>query len=116
MFEYVKDQSVMDQLVVERPMKWAGMEEKALEASTLLAAMANPVRLMVLCALLDGEKPVHELVAQSGISQSAVSQHLAKMRNLKLVTTRRDAQSIYYSLASPDVRRVLSTLYDIYCA
>ena len=106
----------MDHLVAERTEKWAGMEEKALEASTLLAAMANPVRLLVLCALLDGEKPVNELVAQSGISQSAVSQHLAKMRNLKLVATRRDAQSIYYRLASDQVKRVLSVLYDIYCA
>jgi ArsR family transcriptional regulator, virulence genes transcriptional regulator len=93
----------------------ADMKARATEAATLLSAMANPVRLLILCALVGGEKPVHELVAQSGISQSAVSQHLARMRNLQLVTTRRDAQSIYYKLASDNVRQVLEVLYAIYC-
>jgi ArsR family transcriptional regulator, virulence genes transcriptional regulator len=96
-------------------MNMESMVAKAGEAASVLAAMANPVRLLVLCALVDGEKPVHELVANSGISQSAVSQHLAKMRNLKLVTTRRDAQSIYYSLASEEVKQLLASLYNIYC-
>ncbi len=99
----------------ERIMNLHDMEAKAAVAATLLTAMANPTRLLILCALVNGEKPVHELVAQSGISQSAVSQHLTKMRNLKLVSTRRDAQSIYYILASDEVRRVLEVLYDIYC-
>ena len=99
----------------ERTLNLHDMEVKAEEAATLLTAMANPTRLLILCALVNGEKPVHELVAQSGISQSAVSQHLTKMRNLKLVSTRRDAQSIYYTLASDEVRRVLEVLYDVYC-
>ncbi len=101
--------------LAERTMNLHDMEAKAAEAATLLTAMANPTRLLILCALVNGEKPVHELVAQSGISQSAVSQHLTKMRNLKLVSTRRDAQSIYYTLASDEVHRVLEVLYDVYC-
>jgi ArsR family transcriptional regulator, virulence genes transcriptional regulator len=105
----------MEIALAERPMNLKDMEAKASEAATLLAAMANPTRLLILCTLVNGEKPVHELVAQSGISQSAVSQHLTKMRNLKLVTTRRDAQSIYYRLASEEVRRVLEVLYEMYC-
>jgi ArsR family transcriptional regulator, virulence genes transcriptional regulator len=105
----------MEIALAERPMNLKDMEAKANEAATLLAAMANPTRLLILCTLVNGEKPVHELVAQSGISQSAVSQHLTKMRNLKLVTTRRDAQSIYYRLASEVVRRVLEVLYEMYC-
>jgi ArsR family transcriptional regulator, virulence genes transcriptional regulator len=91
------------------------MEESANEAAAVLGAMANPVRLLVLCALVNGEKPVHELVANSGISQSAVSQHLAKMRNLRLVATRREAQTIYYRLASDDIRKLLAMVYEIYC-
>jgi ArsR family transcriptional regulator, virulence genes transcriptional regulator len=105
----------MAPMLAERSMNLKGMEAKAVEAATLLSAMANPTRLLILCALVNGEKPVHELVAQSGVSQSAVSQHLTKMRNLKLVSTRRDAQSIYYKLASGEVQRVLEVLYDIYC-
>ena len=99
----------------ERPFKFDEMGAKAHEAAELLGAMAHPARLLVLCVLVSGEKPVNELVATCGISQSAVSQHLAKMRNLKLVTTRRDGQTIYYRLASEEVRLILSTMYDIYC-
>ncbi len=99
----------------DQPMNLKEMEAKAAQAAELLSAMANPTRLLILCALVNNERPVHELVAQSGISQSAVSQHLTKMRNLKLVSTRRDAQSIYYRLASEEVRRVLEVLYDMYC-
>ncbi len=103
------------QQLQDQPMNLKEMEAKAAQAAELLSAMANPTRLLILCALVDKERPVHELVAQSGISQSAVSQHLTKMRNLKLVSTRRDAQSIYYRLASEEVRRVLEVLYDMYC-
>ncbi len=96
-------------------MKMQDMATQATAAAELLATMANPARLLILCSLVEGEKTVGALVMNSGISQSAVSQHLAKLRNLKLVNTRRDAQSIYYSLAGDDVRRILTTLYDIFC-
>ena len=92
------------------------LEEKAEEASRLLTAMANAKRLMVLCNLLDGERSVGDLGDLVGLSSAALSQHLGKMRALNLVTTRRDGQTIYYRLASPEVREVLQTLYRLYCA
>jgi DNA-binding transcriptional ArsR family regulator len=93
----------------------AGLNEKAEEASHLLTAMANPKRLMVLCNLLGGEKSVGELAEIVGLSSAALSQHLGKMRALKLVGTRRNGQTIYYQLASREVREVLETLYRLYC-
>jgi DNA-binding transcriptional ArsR family regulator len=94
----------------------AAMEAKAEEACRLLTAMANARRLIVLCNLLDEEKSVGELAEIVGLSSAALSQHLGKMRALQLVATRRDGQTIYYRLASPEVRTVLKTLYRIYCA
>ncbi len=81
----------------------------------MLAAMANPKRLLVLCTLLAGEKSVGELAEIVRLSPAALSQHLGKMRALRLVATRRDGQTILYSLASPEVRALLETLYQIYC-
>lgn len=92
------------------------LEEKAEDASRLLTAMANPKRLLVLCNMLEGERSVGELADIAGLSSAALSQHLAKMRALSLVKTRRDGQTIYYSLASRDVRAVLETLYRLFCA
>jgi DNA-binding transcriptional ArsR family regulator len=77
--------------------------------------MANPKRLLVLCTLLAGEKSVGELAEIVRLSPAALSQHLGKMRALRLVATRRDGQTIFYSLASPEVRALLETLYQIYC-
>ena len=92
-----------------------GLREKAEEASHLLTAMANAKRLLVLCHLLGGEKSVGELAEIVGLSSAALSQHLGKMRALKLVRTKRDGQTIYYRLASREVRAVLQTLYRLYC-
>lgn len=92
------------------------LDAKAEQASRLLAVMANAKRLMVLCNLLDGEKSVGELAEIVDLSQAALSQHLGKMRALELVETRRDGQTIYYRLASKEVREVLETLYRLYCA
>lgn len=92
------------------------LEEKAEEASRLLTAMGNPKRLLVLCNMLDGEKSVGELAEIAGLSSAALSQHLGKMRALSLVKTRREGQTIYYSLASREVRAVLETLYRLFCA
>ncbi len=91
------------------------LEERAEEAAALLASMANAKRLLVLCHLVEGECSVGELAAIAGLSQSALSQHLGRMRLQGLVRTRRDAQTIYYSLASDAVRSVLVTLYALYC-
>lgn len=92
------------------------LEEKAEEASRLLTAMGNPKRLMVLCNMLDGEKSVGELADIAGLSSAALSQHLGKMRALSLVKTRREGQTIYYSLASREAHAVLKTLYRLFCA
>ena len=85
-------------------------------AAALLSAMANPKRLLILCNLVKGEIPVGALAQEVGLSQSALSQHLSKLRAQKLVKTRRDAQTIYYSIASEPAREVLKTLYQVYCA
>ncbi|MBX5040084.1 helix-turn-helix transcriptional regulator [Rhizobium lentis] len=83
-------------------------------AAALLSAMANPKRLLILCSLVKGEVAVGVLAAQVGLSQSALSQHLSKLRAQKLVKTRRDAQTIYYSSTSEPVMKILATLEDIY--
>jgi ArsR family transcriptional regulator, virulence genes transcriptional regulator len=92
------------------------LERNASRASELLAAMANTHRLMVLCKLLHGEMSVNALAQSVGLSQSALSQHLAKLRDRGLVKTRRDAQTIYYQVASAEVASILTALYGIYCS
>lgn len=92
------------------------LEAKAEEVSALLTAMANPKRLLVLCTLLSGEKSVGDLAEIVRLTPAALSQHLGKMRALRLVATRRDGQTIYYRLASAEVQAVLDTLYRVYCA
>jgi DNA-binding transcriptional ArsR family regulator len=96
-------------------MKIAELEPRADEAAELLAAMANPRRLLIICNLLDQEMSVGELGRRIGLAQSPLSQHLARLRALKLVTTRRDGQTILYRLASDSVASLLLTLHGIYC-
>lgn len=84
------------------------------EAADFLSAMSNAKRLLILCNLVHGEMPVGRLAEAVGLSQSALSQHLAKLRARKLVTTRRDAQTIYYSIASDSVYLVLETMGAIF--
>lgn len=91
------------------------MREKVGRASRLLSAMANEKRLMLLCQLVDGEKTVGELADSIETRQSTVSQHLAMLRRDGFVEARRDAQSQYYSLAGNEVRRIVETLYALYC-
>lgn len=76
--------------------------------------MANPKRLLILCNLVNGEVPVGVLATQVGLSQSALSQHLSKLRAQKLVKTRRDAQTIYYSSNASQVLTLLDALESIY--
>lgn len=92
------------------------MERNADRAAQLLTAMANPKRLLILCHLLDRERNVSELAELVALGQSPLSQHLSKLRAWGLVTPRREGQQIRYSLASEEVRRVLETLYGLYCA
>ncbi len=86
-----------------------------MEAVDLLKAISNPKRLAILCWLDEGEKSVGEIAEFSQLSQSALSQHLAGLRSKKLVKTRRDQQSIYYSLASGELKSIIDLLHDLYC-
>jgi len=92
------------------------LQANATKASTLLKAMSNERRLMILCQLAQGERSVGELERVVGLSQSALSQHLARLRQDGLVATRRSAQTIYYSLHGREARAVMQTLHELYCA
>lgn len=82
----------------------------------MLKLLANESRLLILCRLaLARELPVNDLVEAVGLSQSALSQHLAKMREEGLLATRREAQTIFYRIADPNAARLLALLKDIYC-
>jgi len=96
-------------------MNLAELQARALRASSLLKAMSNPVRLLVLCQLAEGEKSVGELERVVKTSQSALSQHLALLRQRGLVKFRRAGQTIYYSLAGPEAPTLLAALYEVYC-
>lgn len=94
----------------------AQFQANAADAARLLRALANERRLMILCQLADGERTVGELMPMIGISQSALSQHLAVLRDDELVATRRNGQSILYRIADPAAARVMATLAEIFCA
>lgn len=91
------------------------IQSNARRASTLLKAMSNQHRLMILCQLVPSEKSVGELERIIGLSQSALSQHLARLRRDQLVQTRRAAQTIFYSLNGEEASAVIETLYGLYC-
>lgn len=95
-------------------MPYASLLQSAERASRLLKAMGNQRRLVVLCHLSEREHSVTELCRLVGLSQSALSQHLAKLRRDRLVATRRSAQTVYYSLASPEVAPLLRSLADLF--
>ena len=91
------------------------MKSASAEAASLMRALAHEGRLLVLCALCDHEYAVGDLVTMTGLSQSALSQHLAKLREAGFVATRRESQTIHYRLADPAVRSVIEVLYKNYC-
>lgn len=91
------------------------LQSRALRASGLLKAMANPVRLMVLCQLAEGEKSVGELERVVEVSQSALSQHLAVLRARGIVRFRRDGPTLFYFLDGPEAPALLAALYEVYC-
>lgn len=88
----------------------------ASQACNLLKCMANTHRLMLICHLMDGRKSVGELAEAVGLGQSNASQHLSQLRLHGLVTTEREAQTIYYSIASEPARQVIQVLYDQFCS
>ncbi|VTZ27831.1 Transcriptional activator HlyU [Methylocella tundrae] len=89
---------------------------RAGNAETFLKALANRHRLMILCELHKGEQSVGVLHEAIGLSQSALSQHLARLREDDLVRTRRESQTIYYSLASEEAQQVIALLYNLFCS
>lgn len=91
------------------------LQENSRQATALLKALANEHRLMILCHLVEKEYSVSELNEQIPLSQSALSQHLAWLRRADMVATRKQAQTIYYSLHGQEVRAVLELLHRLYC-
>ncbi len=97
-------------------MKLEELQIRAGAAEKLLKAMASRPRLMILCELAEGERTVTELSEAVGLSMSAMSQHLARLRGDALVATRRESQTIYYSLDNDGAATLLDTLYQVFCA
>ena len=92
------------------------MQEGAARAAAMLRMVGNEHRLLVLCLLIEyGEMTVSALLEEIDLSQSALSQHLAKMREEGLVTYRREAQALHYRIANPDVEKLVATLKNIFC-
>ncbi len=93
----------------------AEVREHATEAAGFLKALANDQRLLVLCALLDGELSVGEINERVPLSQSALSQHLGVLRDAGLVVTKRQSQTIYYEMAQGPALQVMEVLYSAFC-
>ena len=92
------------------------LAEGAKQATSFLRTLAHESRLLVLCLLIErGEMTVGQLLEEVDLSQSALSQHLAKMRDEGLVDKRRDAQNMYYFIADPNVAKILSSLKEMFC-
>jgi len=102
--------------MLKPPMDLPTFEQKAGEVAQILKAIANDRRMMVLCKLVEhGERNVGDLADDVGLSQSALSQHLAKMRDEGLVTFRRESQTLWYRINDPKAEILLATLYQLYC-
>jgi len=95
--------------------EFSEMQVHAEQAAQFLKQLSHPQRLLVLCALSQKEMSVGELNACIPLSQSALSQHLASLRQADLVKTRKSAQTVYYSIANPDSLRVVALLQEIFC-
>lgn len=91
------------------------MQRSAVKVEAMLKLLANAKRLMILCHLVKGEKSVGQLADLVDLSSSALSQHLAKMRDLKMVEANKEGQMVYYRISAPEIEAILSTLYLIYC-
>ena len=96
-------------------MNLQALAPRAADAEAFLKTMANRHRLMIMCELHKGERHVTALQEAVGLSQSALSPHLARLRDDDLVKTRRESQTIYYALANPNVSRLIALLHELYC-
>ena len=104
-----------DPVMPEDSAKMAELHGMATNACELLKAMANEWRLMILCQLAEAEKTVSRLQSILGLSQSALSQHLAILRRDKIVRSRKHAQSVSYSLTGDEATKVMESLHDVFC-
>jgi ArsR family transcriptional regulator, virulence genes transcriptional regulator len=101
--------------LVPDPARIGAMQAHTAEAAGLLKVLGNEQRLLILCNLLEGPKTVGELNERVDLSQSALSQHLALLREAGILETRRESQSIFYSLPAGPVTRMMAVMQDIYC-
>ncbi|KOO04429.1 ArsR family transcriptional regulator [Vibrio nereis] len=102
-------------VMVDQTVNMAEMQKNAVEAAELLKVMAHPERLMVLCQLTQGEVGVGSLQSGSALSQSAFSQHLTVMRKHGLITSRKEAQQVFYSLSDPRIVQLIQNLQTTFC-
>ena len=93
----------------------SSLEPKIADAAKLMEMLSQPVRLRLMCILLGGEQSVLRLADSAGLSQPAMSHHLKKLRDTELVETRRDGQTIYYSVKGAEVAQVITDLHRLYC-
>ena len=91
------------------------LQMRANEATSLLSAMCNEKRLMILCQLIEKERTVNELAELVGAAQPTVSQHLGLLRRDGLITARHDGRTRFYTLAGNEAREILGTLQSLYC-
>ena len=89
--------------------------ERCDEVSQALKSLSHPVRLKVLCQILEGEKTVNELTEFCDIPQSAMSQFLMRMKAEGIVTSRKESTYVYYGLADPKIKKLLRSIKEIYC-
>lgn len=94
------------------PVEMAG---KAETVSDFLKGLANPHRLLILCALAEGESSVGDLIARTGIAQTSMSQHLTKLKAEGIVTYRREHRTLHYAIAHPAVMQIMAALYEHFC-
>jgi ArsR family transcriptional regulator, virulence genes transcriptional regulator len=114
-YDYLRDMKRTSPKTKPRPEPVDPMIEASEEAAGLLKAMANPVRLRILCMLAEMEMPVGEIADRLKIREQATSQQLAQLRYEGLIAPRKEAQRVYYRLASPAIERLLQALREIYC-
>lgn len=97
------------------PQGAAALGARAEQVAAVLTELSNPRRLMILCLLAEGERSVGALQDALGLGQSALSQHLARLRSAGMVATRRDGTSVHYRIADPDTAKVMMALHDVFC-
>lgn len=102
--------------MTEMPSKLIDKDEHILQASLAMKAIAHPLRLKILCVLADGELSVQEIVESVGTSQSNISQHLAILRDKDVLTTRKDANRVYYRIGDPRTLKLVGMMRDVFCA